>query len=85
MAHLSPGRAAFFHPAGVPLFLLVLFLAGLLPAPASFRERLAAWAEERGRLLTYLSVGMLAFFVLFGVGRMLYVAALLRDGRPSPW
>lgn len=85
MAHLNPARAAFFHPGGVPLFLLVLFLAGLLPAPTATRERLAAWAEEKGRLLTYLSVGMLAFFVLFGIGRMLYVLALLRNGRPSPW
>lgn len=85
MAHLNPLRAAFFHPAGVPLFLLTLFYAALLPARTQVRERFARWVEERGRLVTYLAVSFLTFFVLYGLGRMVWVAGLLGSGQPSPW
>src|SRR5437870_151071 len=44
MGHLRPDRAAFYHPGGIPLFLLTLFLAGLLPLSKDRRMRLGRWA-----------------------------------------
>lgn len=85
MAHLRPDRAVFYHPGGVPLFLLTVFLAGLLPLSRERRARLGRWAEECSRPLNYFSVALLVLFVCFGVGRMVFVAGLLREGRPSPW
>jgi hypothetical protein len=85
MAHLRPDRAVFYHPGGIPLFLLTVFLAALLPLSTERRARLGCWAEECSRPLNYFSVALLALFVVFGVGRMVFVAGLLREGRPSPW
>lgn len=85
MAHLNVARAVFYHPGGVPLFLLALVFAALLPARPSLRERFARWAEESGRWVTYLAVAFLALFILYGFGRMVWVASLLGAGRPSPW
>src|SRR5437588_12182829 len=47
MAHLDPARAARFHPLGLVLFPLTVFLAALLPLPGWRRQRLAAWIEAR--------------------------------------
>lgn len=85
MAHLNLARAAFFHPCGVPLFLLCLGLAGFVPVSRARRERCARWVEERARPVTYLAVAFLCVFILYGFGRMAWVAMLLKAGLPSPW
>ncbi len=85
MAHLDLIRATLYHPGGVPLFGLALYFAALLPVSAARRDRIAARAEEWGRPATYLAVGFLVLFVLYGIARMAWVTALLSAGKPSPW
>ena len=82
MAHLDLGRALFFHPLGVFLFPLFAFVAALLPVPSSQRQRLARWAEDHGFLLNCVAIATLAFFLIYGGGRMVW---LLASHRPSPW
>jgi hypothetical protein len=82
MGHLDVAQAAFFHPVGVVLFPLVLLiaLAGLMREP--LRERLVSWAERHRLLLNVSATALLAVFVVYGFGRMIYVLA---TNRPSPW
>jgi hypothetical protein len=82
LAHLDPARAAFYHPLGLFLFPVTVALAALLPVKTSVRERLERWAEKRARPLNYVGIALLAFFVVYGFGRMAWVFG---SGRPSPW
>lgn len=85
MAHLDLLRAALYHPVGIPLFLLTLGAAVLLPAPRALRARVEAWVLARPRLMNWLSVGLLVVFSLYGFGRMLWGLEMLRTGRPLAW
>jgi hypothetical protein len=80
MAHLDLPRAARFHPLGLVLFPLVLFLAALLPAPAAARERVAAWAERNRGLVTWALWGLMVVFFAYGWGRMMWVLAVPSRG-----
>lgn len=82
MAHLHVGRAAFFNPAGVLLFPLVLLLAGLTPVRAGRRERFACWAEKHSLVLNCLAISIAVVFVVNGVARIIW---LLLARQPSPW
>jgi len=82
LPHLDPGRAVFYHPAGVVLFPLVAITGLALFLPARTRDRMARWAESRGRMLNWTGGILLALFLFYGLGRLLL---LLLSGRPSPW
>jgi hypothetical protein len=82
MAHLNLESALFFNPFGVMVFGAAVISAGLLVLPAGPRGRLAASAEKRPRMWNYLGGGLLVAFLLYGVGRVAWVAF---SGRPSPW
>jgi uncharacterized protein DUF2752 len=82
MAHLDIARAAFYHPLGVMLFAVFLFVAVLLPVPVPRRQQLAGWAEGHSLLLNCLAIAFLAVFLFYGGGRILW---LLSTSRPSPW
>lgn len=83
MAHLQVGRAVFYHPVGAVLFVLValLTLAGLLPGQR--KEKLARWAEERGRAVNYAVCALLAATIVYGLVRMLWL--YLHPDLVSPW
>jgi hypothetical protein len=82
MAHFNPARAALFHPLGLVLFPLVAMIAALLVAPDAVRERVAQSVEQRRRLWGGFGIGLVAFLVVYGFGRM---AWLLVTHHPSPW
>ena len=82
MARLHLERAAFYHPMGVLLFPLALFFGLLLPVPARLREHLGRWAETHGLLVNCFWGAVLVLFVVYGVGRMAWVAL---SHQPSPW
>jgi hypothetical protein len=82
MAHLNVPRAAFFHPVGVVLFPLILFIGALTFAPPRVRQSVAVWAEKHGFLLNCLGAVLLFVFLSYGVGRMVWLAV---TERPSPW
>jgi hypothetical protein len=82
LGHLDVGRSVFYHPLGLVLFPATAFLASLLLTKAPTRARLLVWADKRKRALNYIGIGLLAFFLLYGCGRMLW---LVITGRPSPW
>jgi len=81
-ARLDPARSAFYHPLGLLLFPVTVGIAALLPVRAPVLARLVLWAEKRQRMLNYLGIALLIFFVVYGFGRMLWVVL---SGRPSPW
>jgi hypothetical protein len=57
-------------------------IAGLLVAPEAVRERVARSVEQRRRLWGGFGIGLVAFLVVYGFGRM---AWLLVTHHPSPW
>jgi hypothetical protein len=82
MAHLNLARAGLYHPLGLVLFPLCVFVAALLPLPARRREQVAAWAEARPALVAGFATAVAVFFVAYGTGR---IAWLLLTHAPSPW
>src|SRR5437588_3628142 len=68
MAHLDAARAARFHPLGLVLFPLTLFVASLLGVPDSRRKRLTAWIEARPVPFSVALWTLLAVFILYGFG-----------------
>ena len=81
-AHLDPPRAAFYHPLGLVLFPFTVFVAGLMLVRQPARARMAGWVECRPRSLRRIGSALLAFFIVYGFGRM---AWLLITHQPSPW
>lgn len=82
LAHLDPARAAFYHPLGLILFPLTLALAALLITPVPRRLRLAGWVEARHRGVNRVGAGLIAVFIVYGLGR---IGWLLATHRASPW
>lgn len=82
MAHLNLHEAAFYHPLGLVLFPMTLALALMLPLPRPARETCAGWAEKHDTLLNILGGGLLAAFLVYGVGRIIWVC---QSHHPSPW
>lgn len=82
LAHWDVGAACFYHPAGFAVFPAALAFALLLPARRATRERLAWRLERSRRAVDAVGVVLLAGFVLYGFGRIVWVAL---SGRPSPW
>jgi hypothetical protein len=85
MAHLDLVRAVVFHPLGVPLFALTCLFGGLLPAPRRVRERCAAWALRRPRLVNGLSIALAVGFAVYGLARLVYGMQVLNHGGTLPW
>ena len=82
MAHFNPVRAFIFHPLGLVFFPLTALIAALLVVPDAFRERLARAVEQHRRLWGRIGIGIVAFVVVYGFGRM---AWLLTTHQPSIW
>ncbi len=81
-ARLRPDRAAFYHPPGVGLFLLVVAVAALGFVRTSRREAVAEWIERRPRLANIVAGAYGCVFFAYGFGR---IAWLMLTRQPSPW
>ena len=82
LAHGDLATAARMHPAGFPLFLLLLALALLALAPAAWRRVVAGWFETHPAAVNRVAAGMGIAVALYGVGRL---AWLWWSGQPSVW
>lgn len=83
MAHLNIADALFYHPFGVVLFPLALFLAVMGIVPERTRGRVAGWAELHDRRLTRSGWGLLIAMGVYGLARIGWV--MTNPGQPSPW
>lgn len=77
IAHGQFHHALSMHPFGYAFFALFLFWTAYAVLPASSRARLRAWTLRNDRWLSAVYTTLIAAFLVFGVGRAVYVFAHL--------